>query len=104
MALVPCTQCRQPFYASCHDASCIGAVCPYCEYAEVLPEEAYGDAAGPTRYHLDGQPAQSAKTGDRPGRIAPRCTPLTRLDMRVASLFHLGGAQEGATRCADVLP
>jgi len=53
MALVPCVQCRQPFYASCHDASCIGAVCPYCEYAEILPEETYGDAASPTRYHLD---------------------------------------------------
>ncbi len=51
MALVPCVQCRQPFYASCHDASCIGAVCPYCEYAEILPEEAYGDdASAPTRY------------------------------------------------------
>jgi len=70
MALVPCAQCRQPFYASCHDASCIGAVCPYCEYAEILPEEAYGDAAAPTRYHLDGQPAQNATTDDRPHRPA----------------------------------
>ncbi len=34
MALVPCWQCRQPFYASCHDASCVDALCPYCEYAE----------------------------------------------------------------------
>ncbi len=34
MALVPCRQCRQPFYASCHDASCVDALCPYCEYAE----------------------------------------------------------------------
>ncbi len=34
MALVPCRQCRQPFYASCHDASCIDALCPHCEYAE----------------------------------------------------------------------
>ncbi len=68
MALVPCAQCRQPFYASCHDASCIGAVCPYCEYAEILPEETYGDAASPIRYHLDGQPAQSAKPDDRPHR------------------------------------
>jgi len=65
MALVPCALCRQPFYASCHDASCIGAVCPYCEYAEILPEETYGDAASPTRYHLDGQPAQSATTDDK---------------------------------------
>jgi len=48
MALVPCAQRRQPFYASCHDASCIGAVCPYCEYAEILPEETYGDDASPT--------------------------------------------------------
>ncbi len=30
MALVPCRQCRQPFYASCHDASCLDALCPYC--------------------------------------------------------------------------
>jgi hypothetical protein len=34
MALVPCWQCGQPFYASCHDASCIDALCPYCTYAE----------------------------------------------------------------------
>jgi len=33
MALVPCRQCGQPFYASCHDASCIDALCPSCEYA-----------------------------------------------------------------------
>ena len=24
--------CGQPFYASCHDASCIDALCPLCEY------------------------------------------------------------------------
>ena len=37
MALVPCAQCRQPFYASCHDCSCLDVTCPYCEYAyEVL--------------------------------------------------------------------
>lgn len=34
MALVPCSICRQPFYASCHDASCINALCPLCEYAD----------------------------------------------------------------------
>jgi len=34
MALVPCQQCSQPFYASCHDASCIDALCPYCAYDE----------------------------------------------------------------------
>ena len=34
MALVPCRQCRQPFYASCHDASCLDALCPHCAYAE----------------------------------------------------------------------
>jgi len=34
MALVPCRQCSQSFYASCHDASCLDALCPYCEYAE----------------------------------------------------------------------
>jgi hypothetical protein len=32
MALVACIACGQPFYASCHDASCIDAVCPLCEY------------------------------------------------------------------------
>ncbi len=102
MALVPCAQCRQPFYASCHDASCIGAVCPYCEYAEILPEEAYSDVAPPTCYHLDGQPAYSAKTDDRPHR--PAMHPFYTLDTRCASLFHQEGAQEGAPRCADVLP
>lgn len=34
MALVPCARCGQPFYASCHDASCIDALCPLCEYGE----------------------------------------------------------------------
>ncbi len=34
MALVPCRRCRQPFHASCHDASCVNALCPHCEYAE----------------------------------------------------------------------
>lgn len=34
MALVPCARCRQPFYASCHDASCIDALCPLCEFGE----------------------------------------------------------------------
>jgi hypothetical protein len=34
MALVPCVRCTQPFYASCHDASCIDAPCPMCEYGE----------------------------------------------------------------------
>ena len=68
MALVPCVQCRQPFYASCHDASCIGAVCPYCEYAEILPEETYGDDVSPTRYHGDGRPAPSAAPTTRPRR------------------------------------
>jgi hypothetical protein len=32
MALVACITCGQPFYASCHDASCLDAVCPLCEY------------------------------------------------------------------------
>jgi len=34
MALIPCQQCGQPFHASCHDASCLDALCPYCAYAE----------------------------------------------------------------------
>jgi hypothetical protein len=32
MALVACLACGQPFYASCHDGSCLDAVCPLCEY------------------------------------------------------------------------
>ncbi len=32
MALVACADCRQPFYASCHDGNCLDALCPYCEY------------------------------------------------------------------------
>lgn len=39
MALVPCTQCRQPFYAACHDGSCLDVLCPYCTYAEISPDE-----------------------------------------------------------------
>jgi len=39
MALVPCRECRQPFYASCHDGSCGGAVCPHCEYAELAMDD-----------------------------------------------------------------
>jgi hypothetical protein len=34
MSLVACAVCRQPFYASCHDSSCIDATCPYCEYED----------------------------------------------------------------------
>ena len=34
MSLVACSVCRQPFYASCHDSSCIDATCPYCEYED----------------------------------------------------------------------
>jgi hypothetical protein len=34
MALVACAECRQPFYASCHDSSCLDALCPWCEYED----------------------------------------------------------------------
>jgi hypothetical protein len=37
MALTSCAQCRQPFYASCHDGACIGTICPYCAYADIAP-------------------------------------------------------------------
>ncbi len=37
MALAPCVRCRQPFYVSCHDASCVAALCPYCEYGDDEP-------------------------------------------------------------------
>jgi hypothetical protein len=39
MALVPCVVCASPFYASCHDASCVDAICPFCEYADTEEEE-----------------------------------------------------------------
>jgi len=45
MALVACSRCRQPFYASCHDGSCVDAACPRCEYGDDAPREApRGDA------------------------------------------------------------
>jgi len=45
MALVACSRCRQPFYAFCHDGSCIDAACPRCEYGDDGPREAArGDA------------------------------------------------------------
>ena len=36
MALIPCVRCRQPFYASCHDGTCLDALCAFCEYDEFL--------------------------------------------------------------------
>jgi hypothetical protein len=44
MALVPCRLCRQPFYASCADASCLDALCPYCEYGEERESALSADA------------------------------------------------------------
>jgi len=59
MALVPCAICRQPFYASCHDASCIDAVCPLCDY----PDAAYEAGAWGTSMALDaGAKASSVDT------------------------------------------
>jgi len=49
MALVPCRQCSQPFYASCHDASCVDALCPYCEYAEPATSAPSATAGPPVR-------------------------------------------------------
>ena len=40
MALVACSRCRQPSYASCHDSTCIDATCPRCEYGDDGPREA----------------------------------------------------------------
>jgi uncharacterized Zn finger protein (UPF0148 family) len=37
MSLVACAVCKQPFYASCHDGACGGAICPYCEYGTKQP-------------------------------------------------------------------
>lgn len=47
MALVPCARCGQPFYASCHDASCIDALCPLCEYDESPSADDGGEAFVP---------------------------------------------------------
>lgn len=48
MALVPCARCGQPFYASCHDASCIDALCPLCDY-----DEGDGEPIAPIRAALE---------------------------------------------------
>ncbi len=49
MALVPCRQCSQPFYASCHNASCLDALCPSCEYAEPATSAPSATAGPPVR-------------------------------------------------------
>jgi len=49
MALVPCRQCAQPFYASWHDASCLNALCPYCEYAEPPTNDPAATVGPPVR-------------------------------------------------------
>jgi hypothetical protein len=61
MALVACIACGQPFYASCHDASCIDAVCPLCEYGP--PDAAPADEVAEQHsrredasHHGDAQP------------------------------------------------
>jgi hypothetical protein len=36
MAVIPYVRCRQPFYASCHDGTCLDALCAFCEYDEFL--------------------------------------------------------------------
>ena len=53
MALVPCRQCRQPFYASCADASCLDAVCPYCEYLDMDSALAGDDGTPPAPERTD---------------------------------------------------
>ena len=50
MAVVACSQCRQPFYASCHDGSCLDALCPACEYGEMSPVT--GPTATPGTFHV----------------------------------------------------
>ena len=59
MALIPCVVCRQPFYASCHDASCTEALCPLCEYAEEMDDPTIGGAL-PT---LHGNPHDGPSSG-----------------------------------------
>ncbi len=49
MALVPCRQCAQPFYVSRHDASCLNALCPYCEYAKPATSAPPATAGLPVR-------------------------------------------------------
>ena len=66
MALVACAVCRQPFYASCHDGSCIDAVCPLCEYAPDGARSGNGSAPpGPW-------PMRGASAVRRPDMVARR--------------------------------
>ena len=64
MALVACSRCRQPFYASCHDGTCTDAACPHCEYGDDDAREAAG--AG-TQAHPSARRAVSGTSGTHPG-------------------------------------
>jgi len=75
MALVPCQQCRQPFHASCHDASCIDALCPYCEYEPALDDHPLVEGGRTEEDGADDVSATLATARDtgraqRPGSLA----------------------------------
>jgi hypothetical protein len=63
MALVPCRQCRQPFYASCHDGSCFEALCPSCEYGEEVLAATPGPAPGSLTGRVPGAPVVKTRVG-----------------------------------------
>ncbi len=65
MALVPCRQCAQPFYASCHDASCRDALCPYCEYTEPATSAPSVTAGPPVRDMMGANTAPSLSATSR---------------------------------------
>jgi hypothetical protein len=63
MALIPCRQCLQPFYASCHDGSCFDALCPSCEYAEEFPAATPVTAPGSLTRRVPEAPVVDTRVG-----------------------------------------
>jgi len=68
MALVPCRRCGQPFYASCHDASCIDALCLSCEYAEPAMDDHLLVKGGHTGENGAGDVSNALATTRKTGR------------------------------------
>jgi len=72
MALVPCSRCRQPFDASCHDGSCASApLCPWCAYGDTpfdgaafLPDDVSRDRNVRLTSVPPGAPSPSGKGGN----------------------------------------
>jgi len=65
MALDPCWQCGQPFYASCHDASCLDALCPYCAYAAPPTNEPAATVGSPVRATMGANAVPSLAAASR---------------------------------------